>query len=80
MYYPYSIDDLNVYLEGLRGKMELEGLRDVYYHEEIITYSSERRKVVLLTITSQRNIESFHEHEPAFNEEIFHNPKDRPFK
>ena len=31
----------------------------VYFHEETVTYSYERRKVPLVTITSYNNIESF---------------------
>ena len=62
MYYPYGVDDLNNFLSTCRSKLELEGLKDVYYNEETVTYSCERRRVPLLTITSRRNIESMHEH------------------
>lgn len=77
MYYPYGHDDLMRFMEGVR---ERQKEKDVYFNEETITYSFERRKIALLTITSVGNIESFSEREACPSEEIFPCPKDRPFK
>lgn len=79
MYYPYGHDDLMRFVEGFRERMK-EKDSPVYFNEETITYSFERRKISLLTITSLGNIESFSEKEPCLSEEIFPSPKDRPFK
>lgn len=45
-----------------------------------MTYSYQRRKIQLITITSTDNIESVSEREPVISEEIFPFPKERPFK
>jgi hypothetical protein len=83
MYYPYSYDDLSLFLQeikGVQGQSQPLEQGGAYLNEETIVYSYERRKIQLLTITSYRNIESYYEKEPCPSEEIFPHPKDRPFK
>lgn len=79
MYYPYGHDDLMRFMERVRERQK-EKDSPAYFNEETVTYSFERRKIPLLTITSMGNIESLSEREPSPSEEIFPSPKDRPFK
>ena len=68
MYTPYSYDDLAHFIETMKIKEHDKKNSRAYFHEETITYSYERRKIQLLTITSTNNIESKSEKEPVIHE------------
>ena len=51
--FPWSYDKNEAFLKNIKEKNKN---KDIYYHDEILTLSKEKRNVHLLTITSRNNI------------------------
>ena len=51
--FPWSYDKNEAFLKYIKEKVEN---KNIYYHDEILTLSKEKRNIHLLTITSKKNI------------------------
>ena len=63
--YPWSYDKNEIYLKTIKDNyINKKDETDIYYHDEILTLSKEKRKIHLLTITSKKNVD-FSKNEPT---------------
>ena len=52
--FPWSYEKNEAFLKYIKEKIEND--KNIYYHDEILTLSLEKRKIHLLTITSKKNV------------------------